>query len=471
MESRGLRKTIVLQKMNVAFDSIDYYDDPWTKEDSLISVFEESHSNIKEPVLHHVQCYQEDNHLGVMVDGVAVIHAKYEIIRLIPLYAFHHPYFLAVVGNTIDGKKKYGVLSDLNEVVFPLIYDNIFWWKSKKEYRYVGEYCYAIKLKQGDKCFCYDVKGKSPLFEIDDYTNIGPFHSFDYYSEVVKDYIKEIQWTDKKYSIVRKGGYYGIILNDGTVVIHPKFKKITEFDFFFDKENCEMRANVVFDDSVEGWIDYQGLIFGFIPKCYKSAKRLYEDRYIVLNEEGKYGIIDKSNNVICSFLYDDYVKHEPYRTGCYFSKDFVIFHNDNGWSVVDTKTGVSTEYYDQISWHFSCKYCYVSKNNKEGVISVLGEEVIPCVYDKISGFHADKGITASNVIFEGEKGCIVDAKFISQKDQDTNNDITSSRKSNWRERQTYERYSGSYAQDEMGYSDDDIDTIFDGDPSAYWNID
>jgi hypothetical protein len=36
---------------------------------------------------------------------------------------------------------------------------------------------------------------------------------------------------------------------------------------------------------------------------------------------------------------------------------------------------------------------------------------------------------------------------------------------------TYDRYNGSYAQDEMGYSDDDIDTIFDGDPSAYWNID
>lgn len=32
-------------------------------------------------------------------------------------------------------------------------------------------------------------------------------------------------------------------------------------------------------------------------------------------------------------------------------------------------------------------------------------------------------------------------------------------------------YSGSWAQDVEGYSDDDIDTIFDGDPSAYWNID
>lgn len=39
------------------------------------------------------------------------------------------------------------------------------------------------------------------------------------------------------------------------------------------------------------------------------------------------------------------------------------------------------------------------------------------------------------------------------------------------EKPTYEKYGGSYAQDEMGYSDDDIDTIFDGDPSAYWNID
>lgn len=40
-----------------------------------------------------------------------------------------------------------------------------------------------------------------------------------------------------------------------------------------------------------------------------------------------------------------------------------------------------------------------------------------------------------------------------------------------REEPTYDRYNGSYAQDEMRYSDDDIDTIFDGDPLAYWNID
>ena len=41
----------------------------------------------------------------------------------------------------------------------------------------------------------------------------------------------------------------------------------------------------------------------------------------------------------------------------------------------------------------------------------------------------------------------------------------------WSDAPTYGRYSGSWAQDIEGYSDDDIDTIFDGDSSAYWNID
>jgi hypothetical protein len=39
------------------------------------------------------------------------------------------------------------------------------------------------------------------------------------------------------------------------------------------------------------------------------------------------------------------------------------------------------------------------------------------------------------------------------------------------EKPSYGRYSGSYAQDVEGWSDDEIDDVFDGDPDAYWNID
>lgn len=41
----------------------------------------------------------------------------------------------------------------------------------------------------------------------------------------------------------------------------------------------------------------------------------------------------------------------------------------------------------------------------------------------------------------------------------------------YRENQSYGRYSGSYAQDQAGFSDEDIDIIFEGDPDMYWNID
>lgn len=39
------------------------------------------------------------------------------------------------------------------------------------------------------------------------------------------------------------------------------------------------------------------------------------------------------------------------------------------------------------------------------------------------------------------------------------------------EESTYDNYNGSYAQDIEGWSDQDIDDVFDGDPDAYWNID
>ena len=39
------------------------------------------------------------------------------------------------------------------------------------------------------------------------------------------------------------------------------------------------------------------------------------------------------------------------------------------------------------------------------------------------------------------------------------------------ESRTYEEFAGNYAQDVMGYSDEEIYDAFEGDPDAYWNID
>lgn len=100
--------------------------------------------------------------------------------------------------------------------------------------------------------------------------------------------------------------------------------------------------------------------------------------------------------------------------------------------------------------HWCIKHC-------TGVNVVLDDDAMEEIKVAYPHFIIDK-------LFEQERNwnCAM-IEFESQED--------SADEMNWKEEQRFERYAGSWAQDEAGYSDDEIDTIFDGDPSAYWNID
>lgn len=41
----------------------------------------------------------------------------------------------------------------------------------------------------------------------------------------------------------------------------------------------------------------------------------------------------------------------------------------------------------------------------------------------------------------------------------------------WEDDKAYDDYEGSYVQDFLGWNDQDIDDVFEGDPDLYWNID
>ena len=446
--------------------------------------FDDTDSSTKESVKHIVHCYEKDNLIGVTVDNVEVIPPYYEKIRIIPLKAYKKPYFYAVVRLNNNGEKKYGILSDTNDTILPVIYDDISWWR---KWDYFKDYCFAIKLRQQDKYFCFDVINNVPLFEIDNYDFISEFYSFNWGGEGIRDYIEQIGWGNKKYSIVRKGKYYGAIFNDGSMIANPQFKRIKGYELTFKDDKPELRTNIVFEDGVNGWMDYSGLVWGVFPNnMYKSIKPLKDNRFIALNNRGDYGIIDNKGNIICDFVFDDYYKHQPNRIGYYFSKDYILFHDTNGWTIVNTDTGKrSTSYYQHIDWHPSCEYCYVSnEDNKMGIIKVSGEKVIDCIYDKLMRFIPKEGVFALDAILNGVDGSILNGHFVLKKD----NDILINRYSHlfpqfsrrsdsytgsndFYEEKHYSEFSGTYAQDEAGYSDEEIWDIFDGDPSAYWNID
>lgn len=110
------------------------------------------------------------------------------------------------------------------------------------------------------------------------------------------------------------------------------------------------------------------------------------------------------------------------------------------------------------------------------VIDVCPEYIEWCVYNIPTFILEDEVIEEIHLIYP-QKYC--SAKFEAERLHNIafvnnlyqNEDEYDSEDFYDTEKSTFNRYRGSWAQDEMGYSDDEIDTVFDGDSDAYWNID
>lgn len=105
-----------------------------------------------------------------------------------------------------------------------------------------------------------------------------------------------------------------------------------------------------------------------------------------------------------------------------------------------------------------------------GIINEKGEEVLPLVYDAVWNFYGKGGIK-TKVVKDG----IVKEIYFHQLNPALPIPIMKEKQPYQQRHHDYEahfgEYAGSYAQDVMGYSDDIIDDVFEGDPDAYWNID
>lgn len=203
------------------------------------------------------------------------------------------------------------------------------------------------------------------------------------------------------------------------------------------------------------------------------------DGQVTANLQKRFGIM-KSNGELLFPMESDDIKRSP------FSDYFTLHTPKKGFSVIDNFGKVIVPYgkYTFIDG-FDSGYAriMIKKVSKGianngcfwGIINEKGEEVVPPKYKKIWNFYKNP---SDCVIVEG-----FDAKFefiISEHklfDEGTymemmtrmNDEIEAYQ--DYREDETFGEFNGSYAQDEMGYSDNDIYDIFEGDPDAYWNID
>lgn len=305
--------------------------------------------------------------------------------------------------------------------------------------------------------------------------------------------------------IYKNADKYGALDIEGNVLLKPYFDSPKfKASLFYNYQ--DLNCNV--------WVE-GNLLYGKIPVneydvCFRiGSDSFFKDGYYyIVIKDGKYGLISKKLLHVSEPELDEIVLYKPKHqlsNGCLhitISKEmsewieatlviaregekYKLFNVENGHLILNNCDSINYKYSGNkevkdiieftngstigyVLWdeRIVCTkeyesvnvaegFIFVKKEGKCGVIRPSGDELFPCIYDNIQGSRWGKFI-----LFKDDK-------------EETVNIYSRKRSglSSSYERPTYERYAGSYAQDEAGYSDDEIDTIFDGDPSAYWNID
>jgi len=178
--------------------------------------------------------------------------------------------------------------------------------------------------------------------------------------------------------------------------------------------------------------------------------------YSVKRCDNKWGVVDNGNNVIVPF--------GKYRWIGGFQNGFakVISHKDTSSSknVIRTLTLPEKP---------------VLNLAKQGIINELGEEVVPLEYNVWKFYGKD----FPSIVIETNAGNKHKIPYNRLKNNPLSviarlqsmNKAEIVKECNDTYGQNYHEFSGSYAQDVMGYSDDVINEAFEGDPDMYWNID
>ncbi len=283
-----------------------------------------------------------------------------------------------------------------------------------------------------------DTISKPLSYELYDYTRkeikLGDSRSIlnEHYCEISNPYVFKEDSNASVYGvmIVCKNKKYGLIDIYGNTIIP------IENDAIYPTFTYHRPYLIVKKDNI-AYI-YHVLKYRIISKIYERIEIVSQrlpcgsttDKYLKVYKNGKCGLIHEQGKEIVPTIYDD----------CYGS----IWYCNN-----DERH----------------KYIIVTKDGKQGIINELGNVVADIKYDNIRvnypTYNNPKDVHAVGLIGSIEI-VLIDSCIDVPKRRSNILDF---------ERESYGRYQGTYAQEEMGYSDDDIDTIFDGEPDAYWNID
>ncbi len=179
-------------------------------------------------------------------------------------------------------------------------------------------------------------------------------------------------WYEENVLRVKKGEKYGTINLNGTELLP------CEYDEIIAQPEVKNSLKIVKDEKT-GIADNEGKII--IEPQYQDIQDLGEDNkdgFIVKNENGKFGIVNFSNNQILEAKYDGVTK-------VYKNDLYVVIQGNSQVLVKKDGTEVLSKGYDEITGILKdTENGVIYKNgNKHGVMKQTGEKTIEAAYDDL----------------------------------------------------------------------------------------
>lgn len=240
-----------------------------------------------------------------------------------------------------------GVISEKG-ILIPPIYDKI----NPNPFVHIGHDKFLFYLQKDGKTGYADVQGEIVIPMI--YDEFGDF----------KDGIVS----------AKKSGKWGVI-DDNHRIIMP-------FQFDFDEISTPQGDIIIINkNNSYGYADITGKVF--IPPMYQSAQYFYADKAIVQNTNGKWGVIDKSNQPVIDFIYDHISRGDMTYEGK--TTHYVIQQHDKYGLLSPTGNVLLKPIYDEIDDDILLDdFLKVKQNGKYGLFNEIGTQFTPIIYERFS---------------------------------------------------------------------------------------
>jgi len=182
-------------------------------------------------------------------------------------------------------------------------------------------------------------------------------------------------WYEENVLKVKKDGKYGLIDYTG--------KKLLEciYDDLYSLKGTS-NSLVIKKDNLLGVVDNKGNVI--IEPAYANIIAVSEDYtsgYIVVNSEGKYGLIDFNKTVILDTKYQE-IKN------IVANNMYVVKENDV-FKLIDKSANVLVEKIDGEVKEINGENIVIVKDGKYGIINKAGAEVLNAQYDELKNAYDD----------------------------------------------------------------------------------